>query len=97
VAADQPVAGDEPAAGAEPAPAAGAPAGSDVPTTEIPAAAPAAPQGPRKINQPEAKPVDLLEAAGGSVLQRLRPLGALVGFVVIVALWRRLRQAKRAG
>jgi carbon monoxide dehydrogenase subunit G len=77
----------------------GAPAaGTDVPTIEIPASAPAAPPGPRKVNQPDPEPADLFEAAGGSLLKRLAPLAAGLGLVFILAVWRRRRrQAKRAG
>ena len=50
----------------------------------------AAPSGPRTVDHPEAKPVDLFEVAGGSVGKRLVPIGiaALVLFIV----WRILRR-----
>ena len=40
----------------------------------------------RKINAPEAEPVDLLEMGGGSVMKRLAPLVG-VGFALTVLLW----------
>ena len=50
--------------------------------------APAAPAGPRKINMPEAKPVDLLDTAGAPVFKRLAPVLAIV---LVLILLRRLR------
>ena len=49
----------------------------------------------RKINAPEAAPVDLLEMGGGSVMKRLAPLVG-VGFALTVLLWlaRRRRSAR---
>jgi carbon monoxide dehydrogenase subunit G len=69
-------------------------AGVDAPTAEMPATAPSAPAGPRKINQPEPAPVDLFDAAGGSVAKRFLPVVGVVGVVVTVFLLRR-RMAKR--
>ena len=66
------------------APAPEAPAPTDVPVV----AAPPAPEastlatGPRKIDSPDAKPVDLVDAAGGSVAKRAAPV-----LVVIALLW----------
>ena len=60
------------------------PAPTDAPVM----AAPPAPEastvgtGPRKIDSPEAKPVDLMDAAGGSVAKRAAPVLA-----VIAVLW----------
>jgi carbon monoxide dehydrogenase subunit G len=66
------------------------PAGADVSTTEIPATAPAPPSGPRKINQPEPEPVDLFDAAGGSVAKRFAPLaGGLIVVLMMLVWWRR--------
>jgi uncharacterized protein len=66
--------------------AATAPAPTDAAQDEMPAvAAPPAPEastGPRKIDSPEAKPVDLVDAAGGSVAKRAAPVLA-----VIAVLW----------
>jgi len=63
-----------------------APAPTDAAQDEMPAvAAPPAPEastGPRKIDSPEAKPVDLVDAAGGSVAKRAAPVLA-----VIAVLW----------
>ena len=48
---------------------------------------PANPAGPRKIDMPEAKPVDLLDTAGAPVLKRVAPF--LVVFALILLLRRR--------
>jgi hypothetical protein len=52
--------------------------------------------GPRKIESKEAEPIDLMDAAGGSVGKRLVPV--LAGLVVVVALrsifLRRKRRSK---
>jgi hypothetical protein len=52
--------------------------------------------GPRKIHSPEPEPVDLLDAAGGTVAKRLLPLlgGAAAVVVLVVALRRRSRRTK---
>jgi carbon monoxide dehydrogenase subunit G len=57
---------------------------------EPPAPAPA-PTGPRFIDSPEAKPVDLLDAAGGSMLKRVAPFLFLVA--ILLVLGRRRRRA----
>ncbi len=58
-------------------------------SAETPAAAPVS-TGPRKINMPEPKAVDLLDTAGAPVLKRLAPvLGVLV---VLFLLRRKLRR-----
>lgn len=49
--------------------------------------APGQATGPRRIDAPEAQPVDLLAVAGGSTLKRLLPV-ALVA-LVLALLWRR--------
>jgi carbon monoxide dehydrogenase subunit G len=46
--------------------------------------------GPRRIDAPEAEPVDLFEMAGDSVARRLVPIG--VGLLVLFVLWRVLRR-----
>ncbi len=46
-------------------------------------------EGPRKIDAPEAQPVDLFEMAGDSVGKRLLPVG--IAAVVLFVLWRILR------
>ena len=46
--------------------------------------APSSPAVLRKIDAPEAKPLDLLDAAGGSVAKRALPLAALLALVLIV-------------
>ena len=70
--------------------AAGAPAPSETADTAAPAAE-AAPDKPtiRKIDAPEAEPVDLLDVAGDSMVKRLAPvLGGLVILLVVRALFR---------
>jgi hypothetical protein len=47
--------------------------------------------GPRVIDSPEAQAVDLLDAAGGSVLKRMLPL---VLVLVLFAVVRRLRRRR---
>jgi len=46
--------------------------------------------GPRLIDSPEAEPIDLWEAAGGSAARRVVPIAA--GLVVLFVLWRVLRR-----
>ena len=48
--------------------------------------------GVRKIEGPAATPIDLLDAAGGSVTKRLVPVG--IGLVFLFVLWRILRNPK---
>jgi hypothetical protein len=49
----------------------------------------------RKIDSPEAEPVDLMDAAGGALAKRLVPLVAAVGvLVVVVWLFRRTRKRR---
>lgn len=50
--------------------------------------------GPRRIEGPEAEPVDLLAVAGGSTLKRLAPVAAAV-VVVLLLLGRRSRRSRR--
>jgi uncharacterized protein len=45
--------------------------------------------GPRRIDSPEAQPVDLFEIAGDSVAKRLVPIG--IGALVLFLIWRILR------
>lgn len=47
----------------------------------------AASTGPRRIHQPEAEPVDLLDASGAAVLKRAAPL---IGMIIVLLLLRRL-------
>ena len=52
--------------------------------------------GVRKIDSPEAEPVDLMDAAGGALAKRLVPLVAAAGvLVVVVWLFRRRRSRGR--
>jgi carbon monoxide dehydrogenase subunit G len=43
--------------------------------------------GPRKIDSPEAAPVDLMQAAGGAVAKRLVPTVIAVAVVIGVVIW----------
>ena len=52
------------------------------------AAEPAA--GPRRIDSPEAEPVDLFGVAGAPLTKRLVPIG--IGALVLFILWRVLRR-----
>lgn len=81
-----------PAAAAE-APAAEAPAAA-APAADAPASAPSAPKAPeqptvRKIDQPEAAPLDLAEVAGSAMLKRLLPLVGVVGLLLLLFVRRR--------
>jgi carbon monoxide dehydrogenase subunit G len=94
-------AGSNPAAApaSPPAAASGAPAGAAAASAGEAAAAgsAAAPAstGPRRIDSPEPEPVDLLDAAGGSVLKRLAPVVGVLGFVLVLLGLRR-RSRRRA-
>jgi carbon monoxide dehydrogenase subunit G len=74
--------------GAEPAATADAPPPAPEPTPE-----PSSSAGPRKIDSPEAKPIDLFETAGASTAKRVGPI---IG-VLVVVLWllRRRRKSKK--
>jgi len=67
----------------------------DAPTEQHVADAPpmAEPSGPRKIDSPEARPVNLLDTAGAPVAKRVGPI---IG-VLVVVLWllRRRRKSKK--
>jgi carbon monoxide dehydrogenase subunit G len=45
--------------------------------------------GPRRIEGPEAEPLDLLAVAGGSTLKRVIPVVGVVGLLLILLFWRR--------
>ena len=80
----------EPTAGQTAATAAVAASATDVATASAPTApldveAPSAPSV-RRIDQPEAEPVDLFEAAGAPVAKRLVP--TVLAIVVLVLVWR---------
>lgn len=47
--------------------------------------------GPRRIEGPEAEPVDLLEAAGPAVARRAAPVAGVVVLVLLLWWWRRRR------
>ena len=53
---------------------------AEAPATAQPAAADA---GPRKIDGPEAKPIDLLDAAGAPILKRALPVVVVVAAVIV--------------
>lgn len=84
-----------PAAGA---PEAGGPAGGEAAAPAAPAAAAAesgaapAAGGVRRIEHPEPQPVDLIDAAGGSVAKRLLPLLGVVGVLLVLVMLRRSRR-----
>lgn len=59
------------------------PARADAPTeTAAPAATSSATEGVRKIDGPEAKPIDLLDAAGAPILKRALPLVVVAAVVI---------------
>ena len=51
--------------------------------------------GPRRIDGPEAEPVDLLAVAGGSTLKRIVPVVGVVALLLIVIARSRARRLKR--
>ena len=77
---------------AEPATAAPADATAATPAAPAAAASTAPSGGVRKIDSPEAKPVDLIATTGSPVLKRLAPvLGAVVGLSLLLRRFRRRR------
>ncbi|HMC41145.1 MAG TPA: SRPBCC family protein [Acidimicrobiales bacterium] len=50
--------------------------------------------GPRKIDAPEAEPLDLLAVAGGSTLKRLLPVAGVVALLLAVILRRQFRRRR---
>jgi carbon monoxide dehydrogenase subunit G len=83
--------GQAPASAAAPAPAtaAEAPAPAATPAAPAPAAGAPADQGVRKIEHPDAEPVDLVKTAGGAVSKRLVPTLAIVAVILAIIFWRR--------
>ncbi len=71
----------------------GAASGSDSP--EVAAGNGAGTSGVRRVEGPDAEPVDLLSVAGGSTLKRLAPIAGLVVVLVVVLARRRARLARR--
>lgn len=55
------------------------------------AATPAASDGVRKVAQPEAQPIDLIDAAGAPLAKRLIPVGLIV--IILLLLLRRRRRS----
>jgi carbon monoxide dehydrogenase subunit G len=75
------------------APATAAGTSEEAPTEAAPAAAAT---GPRKIDSPEAQPIDLMDAAGESVGKRLAPvIAAIVALITLRVIFKR-RQRKKA-
>ncbi len=74
-------------------PANGVTAGTGSPADAGFASTGATDAGPRKIESKEAEPIDLMDAAGGSVGKRVVPI--LAGLVVVVALRSILKRRKR--
>jgi carbon monoxide dehydrogenase subunit G len=92
---DAPVEAVAPAAAAEPETAATVPAPADrAPADPTPAESDSVgePAKVRRIDQPEPEPVDLLDAAGGSIAKRLIPLFGGLGLLVLVLLIGRSRR-----
>ena len=86
--------GDASAAGTD-----GAGTSEPTPITSAPTAAAAAEAstGPRKIDSPEAQPVDLLDSAGSAVAKRVAPIViALVALLTLRALRKRRNRRKAA-
>lgn len=82
----------EAAVGHAPLTAVVTPADGPVPGSETDAAAPTAPIR-RRVDAPEPEAVDLLGVAGGSVARRGAPVaGGIMGFLVVLVLWRILRR-----
>jgi uncharacterized protein len=85
-------------AGAAPAATATAPAAAVAATatateTERPAPSPNGSTGVRKVDHPEAEPVDLVAAAGSPVAKRVVPL--VGGLLVVFLVWRFLARRRR--
>lgn len=71
---------------------AGAPASAGTASPSAAATGPSA--GPRRIDSPEAEPLDLLAVAGGSTARRLLPLVGVVAVIVAVVLRRARRRSR---
>jgi carbon monoxide dehydrogenase subunit G len=86
----------EPQVADSPETATPAPAGGDItgPAASGTATSASA-SGPRKISSPEPEPVDLLDAAGGSVAKRVLPVAGAVGVLVIFVVLRRRAKGRR--
>jgi carbon monoxide dehydrogenase subunit G len=94
-------ASDTPAAAPAPAaPPAAAPASAASPATTpatTPGSASASSEGVRKIDSPEAQPVDLLDTAGNAVAKRAVPIViVLVALLALRAMRRRRKRKKQA-
>ena len=86
------LAGETPTEPTAPAPAAGT--SEEAPTEAAPAAAAS---GPRKIDSPEAQPIDLMDAAGGSVGKRLAPvIAAIIALITLRVIFKRRQRRKAA-
>lgn len=81
-------------AGAAPAAPAAAPAEA---ASSNGATAPAAATGPRRIDSPEAQPIDLMDAAGESVGKRLVPvIAVIVALITLRVILKRRKRRKAA-
>ncbi|MGH9115769.1 MAG: hypothetical protein ACRDWW_08055, partial [Acidimicrobiales bacterium] len=56
----------------------------------------APPTGARRIDGPEAEPVDLLAVAGGSTMKRVLPAAGVVAFILLLLRRRRAKRARKA-
>lgn len=62
-------------------------AGPAAPEAAIPAPAPVPSTGARKIEGPEAEPVDLLAVGGGTVMKRVVPAAVVVAVILAIIYW----------
>jgi carbon monoxide dehydrogenase subunit G len=88
---------DDPAPSPTPTPAAESePEAKTAPIVDAPSAAPAAPgagSGPRRVDHPEARPVDLISTAGSPMAKRVGPVLAAVAIVWLLK--RLLRRSRK--
>ncbi|MHB1929405.1 MAG: SRPBCC family protein [Acidimicrobiales bacterium] len=66
--------------------------GSEATAATAPSAGEAPPSGPRRIDQPEPEPVDLVGVAGRSVAKRLLPVLGGLGVLAVLVFLRRVRR-----
>lgn len=79
----------------EPGPLSAAAAATGLSEAAAVAGAATAGSGPRRIDGPEAQPVDLLAVAGGSTLKRLLPVAGVAIVVLFLAARRRARKLSK--
>ncbi|MDA8044794.1 MAG: SRPBCC family protein [Actinomycetota bacterium] len=87
---EQQVSGPE-STGAETAAAAGSTNGGSSATSNGSGPGEQVTTGPRRIDAPEAEPLDLLAVAGGSTMKRLLPVVGVIGLILLLLGWRRHR------